>query len=82
MTRCPQIGYAGTHYGYKAHAFMLIALGKPYEETMTYFDRMRNKRNRAIDDVAGLITETEARNLFEKATEYVEFIRSTLAGKA
>ena len=63
-------------------AFMRVALGKRYDEMMTYFDRMRNKRNQAIYDVAGLITETEARNLFEKATEYVEYIRSTLAGRA
>jgi len=62
-------------------AFMRIAMGKPYDEMMTYFDRMRSKRNQAIYDVAGLITETEARNLFEKATEYVELIRSSLAAR-
>jgi len=63
-------------------AFMQIALGKQHDEMITYFDRMRNKRNQAIYDVAGLITETEARNLFAKATEYVELIRSLLAAKA
>ena len=61
--------------------FMRLALGKQYDGMMTYFDRMRNKRNQAIYDVAGLITETEARNLFEKATEYVALIRAKLAGK-
>ncbi len=61
---------------------MQIALGKQHDEMITYFDRMRNKRNQAIYDVAGLITETEARNLFAKATEYVELIRSLLAAKA
>jgi uncharacterized protein (UPF0332 family) len=60
-------------------AFMLRTMGKDYEDLMTYFDRMRNKRNQAIYDVAGLITETEARNLFTKATEFVELIRDRLA---
>jgi uncharacterized protein (UPF0332 family) len=45
---------------------------------LTYFDRMRNKRNQAIYDVAGLITETEARNLFKRATEFVALIRDKL----
>lgn len=62
-------------------AFMRLAMGKDYEELISYFDRMRNKRNQAIYDVAGLITETEARNLFAKATEFVKLIRGKLAGK-
>jgi len=48
-------------------AFLRLAMGKGYEELMTYFDRMRNKRHRAIYETAGLITETEARNILEKA---------------
>ena len=59
-------------------AFMVLAMGKDYEDLITYFDRMRNKRNQAIYDVAGLITETEARNLFKRATEFVALIRSRL----
>ena len=62
-------------------AFMSLAMGKPYEQLIAYFDRMRNKRNQAIYDVAGLITETEARNLFSKATEFVELIRVRLRAK-
>jgi hypothetical protein len=42
---------------------------------------MRNKRNQAIYDVAGLISETEARNLFAKATEFVKLIRGSLIDK-
>ena len=63
-------------------AFMRLAMSKGYEDLITYFDRMRNKRNQAIYDVAGLITQTEARNLFAKATDFVELIRAKLAGKA
>ncbi len=59
-------------------AFMLIAMGKDHEDLMTYFDRMRNKRNRAIYEVAGLITETEAQNILEKAESFVALIRSEL----
>ena len=59
-------------------AFMVPALGKDYKDLITYFDRMRSKRNRAIYDVAGLITETEARNLFKQATEFVALIKNKL----
>ena len=61
--------------------FMKIFMGKEYEELISYFDRMRNKRNQAIYDVAGLITETEARSLFSKATEFVKLISRILADK-
>lgn len=61
-------------------AFMKIALGKEYEDLVTYFDRVRNKRNQAIYDVAGMITETEARNLFTKAVEFVKMIGFKIKG--
>ena len=59
-------------------AFMRVALGKEYEDLITYFDRMRNKRNQALYDVAGMISETEARNLYAKATEFVSLMRKKL----
>ncbi len=59
-------------------AFMRLAMGKDYEELMEYFDRMRNKRNRAIYEIAGLITETEARNILDKAKSFVAMIREEL----
>ncbi len=59
-------------------AFMRLAMGKDYEELMTYFDRMRNKRHQAIYEIAGLITETEARNILEKAESFVAIIREEL----
>ena len=60
-------------------SFMILAMGKDHEDLMTYFDRMRNKRNQAIYDIAGLITESEARDLFRRATEFVSFIRNRLS---
>jgi uncharacterized protein (UPF0332 family) len=59
-------------------AFMRLAMGRQYDDLITYFDRVRNKRNQAIYDVAGLITETEARNLFKQATDFVKLIRELL----
>ncbi len=59
-------------------AFMRLAMGKDYEELMTYFDRMRNKRHQAIYEIAGLITETEAHNILEKAESFVALIREEL----
>ena len=73
---------AGAEGHKNTFAFMRLAMGKGYEDLITYFDRMRNKRNQAIYDVAGLITQTEARNLFAKAADFVELIRAKLAGKA
>lgn len=46
-----------------------------------YFDRMRNKRNQAIYGAAGLVTETEARTLLGKATEFLKLIRGWLSGR-
>jgi len=59
-------------------AFMRLAMGKDYEELMAYFDRMRNKRHQAIYEIAGLITETEARNILKKAESFVAIIREEL----
>src|SRR4030042_6192791 len=59
-------------------AFMRLAMGRDYEELMTYFDRMRNKRHQAIYETAGLITETEAHNILEKAESFVVVIREEL----
>lgn len=77
------MGYrpASTEGHKNTFAFMRLAMGKDYEELISYFDRMRNKRHQAIYDVAGLITETEARNLFARATEFLKLIRDKLAGK-
>jgi uncharacterized protein (UPF0332 family) len=76
-------GYrSGSTQGYKnTFAFMLLALGKDYRNLITYFDRMRNKRNRAIYDACGLITETEARNLLKQATKFVALIKKLLERK-
>lgn len=62
-------------------AFMHLAMGKPYEDLITYFDRVRNKRNQTMYDVAGLISETEAKNLFKMAVDFVALIKKILKEK-
>ena len=46
-----------------------------------YFDRMRTKRNQAIYDVAGLITEKEARSILKNAARFVETVKAQLDGQ-
>ncbi len=59
--------------------FMKTALGKEYEGLIGFFDRMRPKRNRAIYDTVGLITETEVRELLKKSKEFVDMIKERLS---
>ncbi len=68
-----------TSQGHKnTFAFMRVALGNEFFTTIGYFDRMRTKRNQAIYDVAGLITEDEAKAILAHATEFVETIKTKL----
>ena len=62
-------------------AFMRLAMSEEHKDLITYFDRMRSKRNQTIYDMAGAITETEATNILEKAENFVEVI-SEEVGKA
>lgn len=71
-----------SHEGHKnTFAFMRVAMGKTYEDLITYFDRVRNKRNQAMYDVAGMISETEARNLFKMAVDFVALVGKLLKDK-
>lgn len=62
-------------------AFMRAALGSEFASLIGYFDRMRTKRNQAIYDVAGLITEEEARSILKNAAGFVETVKAQLGGK-
>jgi uncharacterized protein (UPF0332 family) len=57
-------------------AFAREALGTDFGSLIGYFDRMRVKRNQAIYDIAGLITEGEARSIFDKAVEFVDLVKT------
>ncbi len=72
----------GSTQGHKnTFAFMRLTLGRDYRNLITYFDRMRNKRNRAVYDAYGLITETEAKNLLKEAIKFVALIKKRLEAK-
>jgi hypothetical protein len=73
-------GYrAATAEGHKnTFAFLLAALGPEHEETVTYFDRMRTKRNVAIYGMAGRVVESEARPLLTQAERFVRLIRARI----
>jgi uncharacterized protein (UPF0332 family) len=56
-------------------AFLRAAFGEELASSIGYFDRMRKKRNQAIYDVAGLITEKEAKAILKHAVKFVDEIR-------
>jgi uncharacterized protein (UPF0332 family) len=56
-------------------AFLRAALGEELASAIGYFDRMRKKRNQAIYDVAGLITEKEAKAILKHAVKFVDEIK-------
>jgi len=76
-------GYrASSHEAHKStFEFMKLSLGRGHEDLIGFFDRMRPKRNRAIYDTAGLITETEVRELLKKAKDFVAIINDKLKGR-
>ncbi|GEM_PF-5136914 len=55
-----KLGPASNENHRNTFAFVRLSMGKNCEDLMAYFDRMRNKRHRAIYEIAGLITETDA----------------------
>jgi hypothetical protein len=59
-------------------AFVREALGDELASLVGSIDRTRTKRNQAIYDVAGLITETEARAIFAKAVEFVDLVKARI----
>lgn len=59
-------------------AFMRAAFGEELASTIGYFDRMRKKRNQAIYDVAGLITEKEAKAILKNAIKFVNVVRKKI----
>jgi uncharacterized protein (UPF0332 family) len=62
-------------------AFMLISVDPQLKETMDYFDRVRNKRHRVIYDEVGLVSEKEAQQLIQKATDFISWVDMKLKTK-
>jgi len=76
-------GYrASSQHGHKnTFEFMQRALGKDYKDIVGFLDRMRPKRNRAIYDISGSITETEVKELVKKSREFVRIIKEKLESR-
>jgi len=66
---------AGAEGHKNTFAFLAATLGPEQADLVSYFDRVRNKRNQAVYGMAGRIAETEARNLLAKATEFGKLVR-------
>lgn len=66
---------AAEHGHKNTFAFLRATLGDDLASTIGYFDRMRKKRNQAIYDVAGLITECEARSILLHTISFVDIVR-------
>lgn len=58
--------------------FMKIALGRPFEETISYLDRKRKKRHTAVYGQVGIVSEKEAREFLKIAKDYVTEIETRL----
>jgi hypothetical protein len=48
------------------------------ETSVQLDDLVRKRRNQAIYDVAGLITESEARSILEHAISFVDIVRGRI----
>lgn len=58
--------------------FAESALGRTFEEEVRFFEKMRVKRNRAVYDTAGIISETEARQAVEFAEKFISIVENAL----
>jgi uncharacterized protein (UPF0332 family) len=55
--------------------FAEVALGDSFRDEIRFFEKMRVKRNRAVYDIAGLISETEARQAIQFAEKFIMRIK-------
>lgn len=71
-------GYRPTS-GEGAHAvvvqFAEITLGENFENEVKIFNKMRKKRHEVMYDVAGIISQSEAKQALEFAIKFVQIVR-------
>ena len=58
--------------------FAELALGETFEDEVNFFDKMRTKRNQAVYDTAGVVSENEARQSLVFAKKFVGRIQEVL----
>ena len=59
-------------------SFMLLALSKQHHDRIYFFNRMRVKRNKNLYDHAGLISETESRQIIRSAEKHIVTIKEVV----
>ncbi len=62
-------------------SFMLLSLPKGHNDRIHFFNRMRVKRNKNLYDHAGLISETEGRQIIRLAGKHIEVIKDLVQKK-
>jgi len=60
--------------------FAELALGEKFENEVHFFDKMRTKRNQAVYDTVGLVSENEAKQSLVFAKKFVGRIEEVLKG--
>jgi uncharacterized protein (UPF0332 family) len=60
--------------------FAELALGEKFENEVHFFDKMRTKRNQAVYDTVGIVSEAEAKQSLMFAKKFVVRIEEVLKG--
>lgn len=58
--------------------FMLLSLSEEHHDSIHFFNRMRVKRNTNLYDHAGLISETEGRQIIHSAEKYIAAVKKII----
>ena len=61
--------------------FVRTRIGKKHAGLLIVFDRLRRKRNLALYDDTGFISQRDAENALESAGEYLTVIRADVAAR-
>jgi len=59
-------------------SFMLLTLSEEHHDRIHFFNRMRVKRNKNLYDHAGLISETEGRQIIRSAERHLTAIKEVV----
>ena len=59
-------------------SFMLLSLSEEHHDRTHFFNRMRVKRNKNLYDHAGLISETEGRQIIRSAEKHITAIKKLI----
>ena len=75
-------GYRPTGEGQHKTAILFaeLALGENFEDEVHFFDKMRTKRNQAVYDTVGVVSEAEAKQSLMFANKFVVRIEEVLKG--